>query len=169
MEYRLLEAKSRLQDLRSAPVFAEIPARVQRERGKVDKDLIRLQNVFVGRVQQNGRKLDRLNAKLTPAIVKSRFVRAEADLQILSQKLNAGLQAKLDEAGENLGLAASKLNALSPLGVLSRGYSLTQKANGEVVRNVEQVNVADELKIRLAHGKLNCKVISVQNSSGEKD
>lgn len=160
--YRLLEAKSQLNELRSAPVFAEMKARVLRERSKVEANQVRLQNVFVGRVQQNGRKLDRLNAKLTPAIVKSRFVRAEADLQLLRQKLDNELKTKLDAAGEKLGLAAGKLNALSPLGVLSRGYSLTQKANGEIVHSVEQVGVKDELKIRLAHGKINCQVSSLE-------
>jgi exodeoxyribonuclease VII large subunit len=162
MNYRLLEARSELQELSSAPVFAELKTRILRERSKVESNQTRLQNIFVNRVQQNGRRLDRLNAKLTPAIVKSRFVRAEADLQLLRQKLDNQLRTKLDAAGEKLGLAAGKLNALSPLGVLSRGYSLTQKANGEIVNNVKQVSADETLKIRLAGGKLDCRVLSVE-------
>jgi exodeoxyribonuclease VII large subunit len=46
---------------------------------------------------------------------------------------------------------------------LSRGYSLTQKADGAIVRNAEQVRTGENVQIRLANGKLRCEVIETEN------
>ncbi|MEP6925821.1 MAG: exodeoxyribonuclease VII large subunit [Pyrinomonadaceae bacterium] len=165
IEFRLLAAKSKFQDARSSRVFAEFPARILRERNRVEKNLQRLQNSFVNKTRQNARRLDNLQARLSPAILKTRFVRADANLQLLRQKLDRRVKNKFDTAGENFGLAAAKLDALSPLGVLRRGYALAQKDDGTVISNIEQIAEQENLKIRLANGKLDCRVISVEMDS----
>ena len=50
----------------------------------------------------------------------------------------------------------SKLDALSPLKTLSRGYSLVEKDN-KIVKSVKQLNAGDEIEIRFADGKVNAK------------
>ena len=60
------------------------------------------------------------------------------------------------------GVAAAKLNALSPLAVLTRGYSITETAGGSVVRDSENVNAGDEINIRLAKGSLKAEVLSTE-------
>lgn len=162
IEFRVLAAKSKFQESQAARVFAEFPVRILRERNKVIINRQRLQSSFVKKTQQNGRQLDSLQAKLTTAIIKARFVRAAADLQILQQKLDVQAGNKLIAAAEKFSIAVSKLNALSPLSVLARGYALVQTADGAVVSNVEQVMVKENLKIRLSNGQLNCKIVSAE-------
>ena len=49
---------------------------------------------------------------------------------------------------------AGKLDSLSPLGVLARGYSVTQRLDGaRVVRNVDELQVGDQLITRFSHGR----------------
>ncbi len=50
----------------------------------------------------------------------------------------------------------SKLDALSPLKTLSRGYSLVEKDN-KIVKSVKQLNAGDEIEIRFTDGKVNAK------------
>ena len=45
-----------------------------------------------------------------------------------------------------------QLRAYSPLGVLDRGYSLTETANGTVVRDAKKLKKGDLLKTRFAKG-----------------
>lgn len=52
----------------------------------------------------------------------------------------------------------SKLDTLSPLKTLLRGYSIVEK-NGRVVKKVEDLNTGDEISIRLENGKKKAKII----------
>jgi exodeoxyribonuclease VII large subunit len=56
---------------------------------------------------------------------------------------------------------SGKLNAVSPLAVLARGYSLVYRTpGGELVRRAEQVAEGDSLLIRPEKGAIFCKVLS---------
>jgi exonuclease VII large subunit len=45
---------------------------------------------------------------------------------------------------------------------LSRGFSITENETGEILRNAKNVNADDKLKIRLANGKLEVRVLEVE-------
>lgn len=53
----------------------------------------------------------------------------------------------------------STLQALSPLKIMERGYSLTYNDKGNLVKSIQQVEVKDHVKITLADGTLNCQVV----------
>jgi len=53
----------------------------------------------------------------------------------------------------------TKLDTLSPLKTLTRGYSITTKSNGEIINSVKKVKKEDELVIRFIDGNTNVKVI----------
>jgi exodeoxyribonuclease VII large subunit len=54
--------------------------------------------------------------------------------------------------------AAARLETLSPLNVLARGYSLTRTESGEVVRRPEQVRAGDRLVTTVQHGRIVSRV-----------
>ena len=70
------------------------------------------------------------------------------------------MDAKLQEGRERLGLAAASLDALSPLGVLQRGYAIAQDASGKPLRDAASVAAGDAVSVRLAKGRLNTRVES---------
>ncbi len=59
-------------------------------------------------------------------------------------------------------MLAGKLDALSPLKVLERGYSVVKTSEGNIVSGLEQVSVGDSLEISLKDGKIDCNVISMK-------
>ncbi len=59
-----------------------------------------------------------------------------------------------------LGTLAGKLDALSPLGVVSRGYSLVEN-NGTIVKSTTEVSVDDEILLRVSDGSIVAKVLSI--------
>jgi exodeoxyribonuclease VII large subunit len=73
-----------------------------------------------------------------------------------------GLQDKigriLSEGHHRVEHYHSLLGERSPLTILNRGYSITRDAENRIVRHAAQVEVGDELSIRLAHGELGAKV-----------
>lgn len=63
-----------------------------------------------------------------------------------------------------IGLTA-KLDAMSPLKVLTRGYAMAQTSEGTVVRSVSQVQPDDHLTISLADGKVEAAVINIEEAT----
>ena len=62
-------------------------------------------------------------------------------------------------AGENrLHTLAQRLNALSPLATLKRGYSISRKTDGEGLTDAKQVSIGDRIEVQLAQGHLVCRV-----------
>ena len=53
---------------------------------------------------------------------------------------------------------AAKLDALSPLKVLSRGYAVLQNNKGDTIKEIDHVMVGDQIHVRLTGGELECRV-----------
>lgn len=164
INYRILEAKSRLRELQSAQVFAEIPARVRENRQTVETNLLQLKTVFLDKTRQSQRRFDFLNARLSPAILRTNAVRAESQLRSLKEKLDASIKTKLNDSSENFQITVSTLDALSPLAVLGRGFALAQTERGEILRDSNQIETGENLNLKLARGNLKCRVLEKQNN-----
>jgi exodeoxyribonuclease VII large subunit len=70
----------------------------------------------------------------------------------------SAMETKVQHGRERFALAAASLDALSPLGVLQRGYAIAQDASGKLVRDAASVAIGDEVNVRLAKGRLNTRV-----------
>lgn len=90
--------------------------------------------------------------------VKSRLTAARVRLDSASAACGGAMETKLQEGRERLGLAAASLDALSPLGVLERGYAIAQDASGRLLRDAASVSLGDSVSVRLAKGKLKTRV-----------
>jgi len=54
---------------------------------------------------------------------------------------------------------AGRLDALSPLRVLARGYSVTFDARGHALTSAAQVKPGDQVRVRLHEGELDAQVV----------
>jgi exodeoxyribonuclease VII large subunit len=94
--------------------------------------------------------------------VKSRLRNARRRYDSAAAACSGAVEASVQEARERLGRAAVSLDALSPLAVLQRGYAIAQDASGKPVRDAASVAAGDRLTVRLAKGKLNTRVETVE-------
>jgi exodeoxyribonuclease VII large subunit len=96
--------------------------------------------------------------------VKSRLAAARTRLDSVSAACGGAMEARIQEGRERLGLAAASLDALSPLGVLQRGYAIAQDAEGRLLRDAASVVEGDAVSVRLAKGKLNTRVETIEST-----
>ena len=82
----------------------------------------------------------------------------KSELNILDAKLDNTMQKKLSAQMSAFKLLNEKLDALSPLKVLSRGYTMAEK-KGSLISSVEVVQPEDIINIRFFDGNAECKVI----------
>lgn len=95
--------------------------------------------------------------------IPARLERDVATAEHLGQRLRT-LGARMTERSTaRVGLAAARLQDLSPLAILARGYSATFAADGRtVVSRVSQASAGDRLLVRVADGRLHCTVDQVE-------
>ena len=74
------------------------------------------------------------------------------------KRLETAIQNKKQEQKEKYVKLISKLDALSPLKTLARGYSIIEQ-NGEMVNSVKQLKTGNEIDIKLADGNSKAKII----------
>lgn len=84
------------------------------------------------------------------------------DCESLSERAVKAVRLMTERKGRDLAEFAASLQALSPLQVLSRGYSLTQKSDGTLLRSAASVAPGETLTTRLASGLVRSAVTSVE-------
>ncbi len=77
----------------------------------------------------------------------------------LLQRLHHSARDYLIHQREQIRLLAGRLEAMSPLQVLSRGYSVLRKPDGSVIRRVEEVKEGDHVHALVSNGQFQCEVI----------
>ncbi len=85
-------------------------------------------------------------------------------LDRLQQSFADGCVAIFENKQQQLKLRAAKLDGLSPLGILSRGFSVVQNETGTVVHSVKQVTAGEKLELMVEDGKIQTRVESVNES-----
>ncbi|MBS5480217.1 MAG: exodeoxyribonuclease VII large subunit [Clostridiales bacterium] len=76
-------------------------------------------------------------------------------LDYFVRRFAAAAQVQTSRAEGRLSAAAGKLDALSPLKVLSRGYSIVYR-DGEVQHSAQDIRPGDKLSLRLSDGRVEC-------------
>ena len=90
-------------------------------------------------------------------------------LELLRQRLEHGGETLLQRRRQHFSQIAARLDALSPLKVLGRGYAVMTK-DEQVIRSVTQLSAGDAVDLRLSDGRAYCKVDRVEKGikDGEK-
>ena len=107
-------------------------------------------------------RLESLTNRISPIKLATKLNEKKTRLALLRQKQISALKNVVDGKDENLKISMASLDALSPLSVLKRGFSIVENEAGEILREAQQANVNDKLKIRLANGKLEAQVVNVK-------
>ncbi|AFM01227.1 MULTISPECIES: exodeoxyribonuclease VII large subunit [Desulfitobacterium] len=132
-----LELKTDLEQLKSR-LHSAMNSQLQRKRQRLDslKGIGPLSNPF-WRIDQNRQRLDSL-----------------------SERMEQGMTRFVSDKNGILKLLTAKLDLLSPLAILGRGYSLTYGPKGNVLRRSEDINVGQQVQVRLQEGILTCAVLA---------
>jgi len=77
----------------------------------------------------------------------------------LAARLPDALRRAVERLEMRLRVSAGKLDAISPLKVLARGYAIAE-SRGKIIFRASQVKKGDALRVRLSEGEINCEVTS---------
>ncbi len=83
----------------------------------------------------------------------------EKSLELIKNRLISAQNQQITRKNQCYIAAVSKLDAMSPLKVLSRGYSMARNEKGEVLRSIHQAELGERISISLNDGKLSATVM----------
>ena len=83
-------------------------------------------------------------------------------LDYLQDKMTSAARTHWDREARRFAGTVAKLDALSPLKVLGRGYAVARTEEGGILRSSAQVRPGDRIELRLAQGSLGCRVEEVE-------
>jgi exodeoxyribonuclease VII large subunit len=164
MRYKIISARTRVQDQALSRVFDEVRARLHAAGSATSSAQHRLQ-ILVNQVVRDAHlRADPLSRSLAPSQLRARLAEARVRFESAYSSCHVALEKQLETAARSLGVAAASLDALSPLAVLQRGYAIAQKQDGSLLRDAKSVSIGDSVKVRLAKGRLTAKVNGIEDT-----
>ncbi|WP_439623818.1 exodeoxyribonuclease VII large subunit [Gemmata sp.] len=147
----------------SAAVVALTPDRREMAAGLLELRT-RLYETVDRRLELARQRVEQLAAR--PALRRplQRVRDLEQRLDTVAERMERAATARVGQTATQLAALASRLESLSPLNVLTRGYSLTHTPDGKLVRDAAAVRPGDVLVTRVAAGRVVSRVESVEGS-----
>ena len=122
----------------------------------------RLQQTLRHHWQKTAENLTALSMRLYKNPLPLRLQQYEQQLAQLKVRLNSHMNLTLSLQQKQLAHLCGKLDSLSPLKVLARGYSITQNQQNLTIRSMKDVNVGEQIKTRLPDGDIISQVIRLE-------
>lgn len=138
--------------------------RLEEHAQRLDELDLRLRQSVQRQLQLQQSHLNTARARLQSHTPVHALLACKRQLETLSGSLQKAMQARLHNEGRDIGHLAQRLNTVSPLNTLGRGYSILQTPGGDVVQNTQQVQPGDSLRARLRLGELRCTVTEIITS-----
>lgn len=173
---QLLEQKQRLEMAmdyflaRKLRAFSQLHHKLQQQHPELritrqQNYLIQLQQKLVSASQHYLQQINRQHYNLEQRLIlcdprpqlqtcRQRYIQHEFQLKQLINQI-------LSQYREKFAINCSRLEAVSPLATLARGYTISELPNGKVLTNTQQVDVGVKLKTRLQDGWLESKILSI--------
>ena len=89
----------------------------------------------------------------------------QKNLELLRGRLVSAQSNQINRKHQHFIALTSKLDAMSPLKVLTRGYAMAQTQGGEVLKSVKQVERGERITVSLSDGKLSATVMDVKENA----
>jgi exodeoxyribonuclease VII large subunit len=140
---------------------------IDQRRQALDELTARAARALTGAVARRQTALRGLDGRLLRAHPQRRIADQRAALAALERKLASAMTGLLGRRRRTLESAVGKIEALSPLKVLERGYGLVRHRDGRVVASARAVAVGEAVTVTLHDGRLDARVETV-NSDEEK-
>lgn len=130
---------------------------------KINETSAALERLVLANIEDRESKLESIKTASPLANIKSFFESLEGNINNSRDKLLLSFKGIVSQKENLLKGSAFALNALSPLAVLSRGYSITKK-DSEVISSTDSVSAGDRVNIVFSDGSASAEITEVNKN-----
>lgn len=128
----------------------------------------RLEGVLKQRLALASNRLGALQTRLLSRSPAQRLAGERRSLIGLRERLVVAVQRSSRSKGRRLSELVAHLQAVSPLSILARGYSVARiEGSGQLLRSVEQVALGEHVRLKLQLGELTCEVVGKDGAASD--
>jgi exodeoxyribonuclease VII large subunit len=164
-EFQLMRARQRMAHVSVSGAETRMTMLLHRLAQRLDDAAERIEEAVDMQIRERERRVDALTAAILRHDPRQRIALARHNFSAGQARLERVLERAIDARRARLERLAARLQSLSPLAVLERGYALVTDAKGKLVRSAAQVTAGEMVKTRLWDGAFTSRVEDVQQAT----
>lgn len=164
MRFRLVQARHALERVRVESMTMRLMDGIHTRQQRIDDLVLRLEAVLRDDLQRYGERLRHAQNGLARQDVRHRLQIMRERMDRLNRQLSRAGDYYVTSRAERLEALYGKLTALSPMGVLERGYALVFNDQGRLVRSIKDLQKGQRTTTRLADGSVTGTVDKIENA-----
>lgn len=129
----------------------------------LDSTLSVIQRHVMIKIERHKTWLEDISAKKVFRSPKVYVDERRASVENATQQLAAAFRRLVAAKKERYVFLGASLDAMSPLGVLSRGYSIARGMDGKVIKYAGSISPGDDIDVKLYKGELRCRILEQKN------
>jgi exodeoxyribonuclease VII large subunit len=157
--FQLLQARQRIDSLHAERAEWQMGSMLNRLEQQLDESATRAEQLMRTRLQAGHHAVLVLAGRLMRHDPLRMLAETRERLASICVTLERTMERRVREMATHVHEAHARLYALSPLGVLQRGYALVQDANGVLIRSTAQIARGDMVRTRLGVGAFLSRVV----------
>lgn len=156
--YLLMSSRQSLTALAQHGAFARMSELIARRQQRVDELVYSLSTAMRALLRRQQRRVDTARARVRHYDLRNQIQARERELDATKRGFAAVMRKLLLARRARLDKAVSRLQALSPLAILDRGYALVFDASGALIKDPAQVSKGEAIRARVALGEIDATV-----------
>jgi len=158
--YRLLQARNGFAGVEISRAESRISALLHRLAQRLDEAVLCLDTAMTAHLRARRNRVTELAEAILHRDPRPRLAHAREHLADFRARLQRSTERLLESSAAKLGALDARLQSLSPLAVLDRGYALVLSSEGALIRSTVQLTPGDPVTTRLADGSFISRVES---------
>ncbi|MBB6635521.1 exodeoxyribonuclease VII large subunit [Cohnella thailandensis] len=163
LKLTVAKSRERWRHAARSPFFTQPRRALLARAEQLDRLRERLRYRAEGHAARARQRLSQLEGRLAAASPAEQAAYARKRADAAARGLTLAMKNALRDKQGRFGLAVRQLDALSPLKIMSRGYSLVyDETEKSLIRTIKEVQPGDIVKVRLGDGRMDCQVWALQ-------
>lgn len=150
--------KQQLSELNKSLSLLHPSHKIQLSQQKTDELQMRMTRIIQTQLSTQARRVEHSQQRLLSQNPTNLIKNEQQKLVDMQHSLQSLLVRRFERAQQRFEKVTEKLNIVSPLATLGRGYAIAMKDNGEVIKSPKQVVTGENINIRLTNDSINVVV-----------
>ncbi|ATO50958.1 exodeoxyribonuclease VII large subunit [Brevibacillus laterosporus] len=161
LQTQLQEKRTHLQRLQQSYGLKNPLRRVEERRQRIDEVTLRLSAIMKMKVVRKREQVRHVKQRLKQIRLERQVEEKRVQINRMQSQLTQHMKQKTERSRQAWLALVQHLDALSPLKVMQRGFSLSYKGD-TLIKSVEGIEVGDQLMIRYQDGKIMTTVTDIE-------